>query len=141
MNDLREKLVEVALAWETSFGNAPHITSALSELDAAMMVGFPIEDYARSMRGTTAVQRGHDFTFQGARYQVKANRPSGKPGSFVTLVPKAHNFEWDFLIWILYNKTYQIQEAWLWEVGPYREAFELVKRLSPSHYRTGKRLK
>jgi hypothetical protein len=141
MKDLRDQLVNVALAWEGSFGNAPHITAALSELDAALLVGFPIEEYARSMQGMTAVQRGHDFKFNGARYQVKANRPSGKRGSFVTLVPRAHNFEWDYLIWILYNSRYEIQEAWLWEVAPYREAFEFVKRLSPAHYRNGQRLR
>ena len=79
--------------------------------------------------------------FKENRYQVKANRPSGKPGSFVTWVPKAHNFEWDFLIWILYNKEYEIQEAWLWDVVAYRQAFEPIKRLSPKHYRDGKRLR
>ena len=141
LHNLRHKLVEIALMWEQSFGNAPHITAALSELDAALLVGCPIEDYAKSMQGVTAVQRGYDFTFNGARYQVKANRPSGKPGSFVTLVPRASNFDWDFLIWILYNKRYQIEEAWLWEVAPYRQAFEFAKRLAPADYRNGKQLK
>lgn len=141
MSDLRTKLVQVALEWEESFGNAPHITAALSELDAALLMGIPIGEYSNSMRGITAVQRGHDFKFNGQRYQVKANRPSGKPGSFVTLVPKAKNYEWEYLIWILYNKKYEIEEAWLWEVDIYREAFDALKRLSPSHYRNGKRLK
>ena len=141
MQQLREQLVEVALQWEQSFGNAPHITAALSELDAAILVGFPLEEYSASMRGVTAVQRGYDFKFKGARYQVKANRPSGKPGSFVTLVPKAHNYEWEYLVWILYNSKYEVQEAWLWEVGPYRDAFDAMKRLSPKHYRNGKKLK
>lgn len=30
--------METALEWEQRFGNAPAITSALSELDAAMLV-------------------------------------------------------------------------------------------------------
>jgi len=141
MEDLRSRLVEIALAWEHTFGNAPHITTALSELDAALLAGATIDDYASSMQGTTVVQRGYDFIFKGMRYQVKANRPSGKPGSFVTLVPKAKNFDWDFLIWILYDKEYKIQEAWLWEVAQYQEAFEHVNRLAPGHYRNGKRLK
>jgi hypothetical protein len=52
-----------------------------------------------------AVQyRGHDFEFKGQRHQVKANRRSGKPGSVVTLVPKAKNFDWDVLIWISTTK-------------------------------------
>lgn len=141
METLRKRLVDVALEWEQAFGNAPHITAALSEFDAAQLVGFSLVDYCASMKGTTAVQRGFDFRYESARYQVKANRPSGKPGSFVTRVPKAKNYEWDFLIWILYNRTFEIQEAWLWEVEPYRVAFDAAERLSPSHYRQGKRLK
>ena len=140
MNDLREKLVEAALAWEWTFGIAPSIISALSEFDAAMLISCSAEDYSASMCGATAVQKGHDFTFNSSRYQVKANRPSGKPGSFVTLVPKAKNYDWDFLIWLLYNPQYEVQEAWLWEVAAYKTAFDSVKRLSPFHYRKGKRL-
>lgn len=140
MHDLRDKLVDLALTWERTFGNAPHITAALSELDAARLVGCSIDEYAECMRGATAVRRGHDFEFKGKRYQVKANRPSGKPGSRVTLVPKAKNFDWDVLIWILYDKAYDIQEAWSWEAVPYRQVFESVKRLAPAHYRRGTRL-
>jgi len=140
MHDLRDKLVDLALRWERTFGNAPHITAALSELDAARLVGCSIDEYAECMRGSTAVRRGHDFEFKGKRYQVKANRPSGKPGSFVTLVPKAKNFDWDVLIWILYNKNYEVVEAWLWETTPYRQAFESVERLRPKDYRRGHRL-
>ena len=92
------------------------------------------------MQGKTSVQKGYDFKFNGYRYQVKANRPSGKPGSFVTLVPKATNYEWDFLIWLLYNKNYEIQEAWLWDVSLYVEAFDTKKRLSPADHRKGQSL-
>lgn len=140
MNNLREKLVETCLAWERAFGNIPSITSALSEYDAALLIGCSEADYAASMRGTTSVQKGYDFEFNGSRYQVKGNRPSGKPGSFVTLVPKARNYDWDFLIWVLYNPQYEIQEAWLWEMLAYKHAFDSITRLSPSHYRQGKRL-
>lgn len=141
MHDLRDKLVDLALTWERAFGNAPHITAALSEFDAARLVGCSIDQYCECMRGVTSVRRGYDFEFDGRRYQVKANRPSGKPGSFVTLVPKAKNLDWDFLIWILYNTRYEIEEAWLWEAGPYQQAFEFVKRLAPNHYRQGTRLR
>ncbi|MBS0154212.1 MAG: hypothetical protein JSS38_06450 [Nitrospira sp.] len=55
-------------------------------------------------------------------------------------MPKAKNYEWDFLIWILYDQQYQIQEAWLWEVGAYKATFDSIKRLAPSQYRKGKRL-
>ena len=141
MLDLRDQLVDIALRWEKAFGNAPHITATLSEFDAAQLVGCSIDEYSAFMRTATAVQRGHDFEFDGKRYQVKANRPSGKPGSVVTLVPKARNFDWDFLIWILYNKQYEIEEAWRWEAAEYREAFEFVRRLSPADYGKGTRLR
>ena len=108
MHHLRSNLVSAALEWERTFGNAPHITGAVSELDAALLVGASMSDYAASMQGVTAVQRGYDFIHKNARYQVKANRPSGKPGSAVTLVAKAKNYEWDFLIWILYDRLYVV---------------------------------
>ncbi len=138
---IRQKLVETALSWEQAFGNAPSITSALSELDAALLVGCSIEEYSAYMQGKTVVQKGHDFVFRGVRYQVKGNRPSGKRGSFVTWVPKATNYEWDSLVWVHYNQRYEIQEAWLWEVSEYITAFDAIKRLSPAHYRQGERLR
>lgn len=137
---LRLHLVETVLAWEKAFGNAPSITSALSEFDAARLVGCSLDEYSATMQGMTSVQKGYDFIFNGARYQVKGNRPSGKPGSSVTWVPKATNYEWDYLVWILYNPQYEIQEAWLWEMLAYKSAFDSVKRLSPEHYRRGKKL-
>lgn len=140
MDYLRQQLVTTALAWERSFGNAPAITSTLSEYDAAMLIGCTQEQYSFAMKGMTAVRRGYDFIFNGARYQVKGNRPSGKPGSFVTMVPKATNYEWDFLIWVLYNQKYEIQEAWIWDVASYKNTFDHIKRLSPAHYRSGKKL-
>ena len=132
--------METALEWERRFGNAPAITSVLSELDAAMLVGCSANEYSSTMAGMTAVQRGYDFKFEGARYQVKGNRPSGKRGSTVTWVPKATNYEWDFLVWVLYNSSYEIEEAWLWDVTTYVAAFDSIKRLSPSHHRQGTRL-
>lgn len=140
MNQLRQRLIDTSLEWEQAFGNAPSITSSLSELDAALLVGCSFEEYSSCMQGKTSVQKGHDFVFNGARYQVKGNRPSGKPNSYVTWVPKARNYEWDYLVWVHYNPKYEIQEAWLWEVSEYIQAFDGIKRLSPAHYRLGKRL-
>ena len=141
MHDLRDRLIAVSLEWERSFGNAPAITSTLSEFDAAILLGLTPEEYEECMRGATAVQKGYDFRYQGKRYQVKGNRPSGKPGSFVTWVPKATNYDWDCLVWILYDSRYKIEEAWLWDVGDYRNEFDIIKRLSPAHYRKGRRLR
>ena len=140
MDKLRADLVKIALAWEKAYGNAPSITCAISEYDAAVLVGCSETEYSASMKGITSVQKGYDFKFNNYRYQVKANRPSGKPGSFVTLVPKATNYEWDFLVWLLYSQSYELQEAWLWDASAYIEAFDNVKRLSPTHYRKGQNI-
>jgi hypothetical protein len=140
MSNIRKNLVELALEWQKKFGVAPAITSTLSEYDAAMLVGMSESDYSDFMQNQTAVQKGYDFVFGSIRYQVKGNRPSGKRGSKVTMVPKASNYDWDILVWVLYNKEYEIQEAWSWPVVSYKEAFHDIKRLSPAHYRHGQNL-
>jgi hypothetical protein len=129
--DLRRRMVEIALQWQECFGVAPAITSVVSELDAARLVGMPDEEYCAGGAGRTSVTKGYDFKFGDLRYQVKANRPSGKPGSPVTLVARARNYDWDKLIWILYDRKYELQEAWEWNVDDYRKAFESRSRLGP----------
>lgn len=140
MSNIRNTLVETALKWQDKFGVAPSIISAISELDAAILIGMRESEYSSFMESQTAVQRGYDFIFNNQRYQVKANRPSGKLGSKVTIVPKAKNYEWDILIWVLYNKEYEVQEAWVWNVEEYKKQFHETKRLSPNHYRMGHNL-
>ena len=135
---LREELVNAALHWEKRFGVAPPITSSLSEYDAAMLVGMTEDQYSDCMRGRTAVSKGDDFVFNGIRYQIKGNRPSGKKGSFITLVPKAKNYDWDKLIWIRYDTNYEMLEAWEWDVEDYIESFYNKNRMSPNDYRQGK---
>ena len=135
---LRDKLVEIALQWQEKFGVAQQITTVVSEYDAAMLVGMPEREYSEYMQDKTAVNKGSDFVFNHKRYQIKANRPSGKPGSFVTMCPKASNYEWDKLIWILYDKYYIMLEAWEWDVIDYKSAFDCKKRISPDDYRKGK---
>ncbi len=135
---LRDKLVEIALQWQTKYGVAPQIISAVSEYDAAMLVGMSENEYSEYMQDKTAVNKGSDFVFNNVRYQIKGNRPSGKPGSFVTKVANARNYEWDKLIWILYDKNYIMQEAWEWEVEDYKLEFDSKKRLSPNDYRKGR---
>ena len=137
---LREKLVEIALEWQEKFGVAPNITSTISEYDAAMLVGMSEEQYSDFMQDMTAVNKGFDFIFNGIRYQIKACRPSGKPGSKVTKVPNVTNYDFDKYIWILYNKEYEIQEAWEWDVKDFKTTFKLGKRISPEEIRAGKPL-
>jgi hypothetical protein len=135
---LRNKLVDVALRWQESFGVAPSITNAISEYDAALLVGMTESEYSDYMQDKTAVNKGSDFVFNHQRYQVKANRPSGKPGSKVTKVAKATNYLWDKLIWILYDKEFIMQEAWEWDVNDYILEFDCKNRISPDDYRKGK---
>lgn len=116
---------------------APSITSVLSEYDAAQLVGHSDDSFAADCVGRTAVTRGSDFTYLGKRYQVKACRPSGKPGSTITKLPKATNYDWDVLIWVLYDRHYRVLEAWQWDVGSYRASFDAVVRLSPAMMRAG----
>jgi hypothetical protein len=137
---LRSRLVEIALQWQDCFGVAPAITSIISELDAALLVGMTEDEYRSDCTQRTAVTHGWDFKFAGCRYQVKANRPSGKPGSPVTLVAKAHNYDWDKLIWMLYRRDYNLQEAWEWNVDDYRRTFESTPRVRPKDMRGGRQL-
>jgi hypothetical protein len=139
-NDIRARLVAIALDWEVKFGVAPAITSAISEYDAATLMGLSPQEYSTGCTGRTAVSRGHDFLFQGKRYQVKANRPSGKRGSDPTLTGKPRNFDWDFLIWIRYDTQYQIKEAWLWSAADYQAQLAPKKYVRPPDLRAGTRL-
>jgi len=140
-DELRQVLVAVALEWERRYRVSPAITATVSEFDAARLVGHTADSFAADCEGRTAVTRGADFCHGGLRYQVKANRPSGKPGSPVTLVAKAKNYEWDRLIWLLYDREFRLLEAWEWTVKEYREAFDALSRLSPAHMRRGRALK
>ena len=126
--ELRRRLVEVCLEWEKHFGVAPSITSAISELDAALqLVGMQEEVYCSDGQLRTAVSKDTDFVCDGICYQVTANRPSGKKGSPVTLVSqkteKKKPFGWDRLIWIRYDRFYAIQEAWEFTADEYRKRF------------------
>ena len=139
-DELRNSLVTVTLEWEKRYGVAPAITNVISEYDAAIIVGHTPKSFGDANVGRTAVTRGTDFVHNAIKYQIKANRPSGKPGSKVTIVAKASNYEWDKLIWILYDREYNILEAWEWEVIEYRYSFHECTRISPSDMRKGKNL-
>src|SRR5207247_7547682 len=58
------------------------------------------------LRGSHGSYSRHGLCCNGLRYQIKACRPSGKPGSFITWVPKATNYEWDRLVWLLYAASF-----------------------------------
>lgn len=138
--DLRNQLVDLALKWQQRYGVAPAITSTVSEYDAAIMLGMSDQEYSSYMQDKTSVARGHDFIFRGVKYQIKAHRPSGKPGSKISNAGKARNYEWDVLIWIRYNVNYEIEEAWSWDKESYIKLFDAKRRVTPEDMRDGKRL-
>jgi hypothetical protein len=142
-DELRQSLIDLALAWERKYGIAPSIVSAISEYDAATkLVGMSDSAYSQYMKehNRTAVSPGYDFFYKNIRYQVKAHRPSGRPGSNITNAGKARNYNWDILIWIRYKKEYEIEEAWSWERDNYIDAFDTARRISPADIRKGIRL-
>lgn len=102
---IRQTLIDVALDWQERSGVAPQITSTVSEFDAAMFAGMSEAEYSAFMQDKTAVCRGSDFKFNGIRYQVKGNQPSGKIGSIITNVPKARNYHWNRLLGTRYEKV------------------------------------
>ena len=56
----------------------------------------------------------------------------------MTLVSLKRKFEWDKLIWLLYNREYVLQEAWEFTVDEYKSHFTQSTRLSPDHMRLGR---
>jgi hypothetical protein len=135
--NIRDKLVRIALEWQEKFGVAPAVTSAISEYDAAKLLGCSEVIYSAYMENATAVRKGYDFIHKDKRYQIKANRPSGRKGSKVSLVKKPTNYEWDFLIWILYDRKYVMQEAYKWGVKGFQSKYQDKIRLSPKDMRSG----
>ena len=139
----RDELVSIALNWEQKYGVMPSITSTISEYDAVRLIGVDEKEISSilNMPNKTAVTKGFDFKYNGIRYQVKANRPSGKRGSTVSKVANASNLEWDFLIWILYNTKFEIEEAWIWDVKQYSIRFpDRKQRIHPNDIREGVKL-
>ena len=71
---IRDQLVQIALDWQKKYGVAPAITSAVSEYDAAMLVGGPEQEYSDYMQDKTAVTKGVDFVHNGSRYPHRVLR-------------------------------------------------------------------
>lgn len=78
--------------------------------------------------GLSRMLRKYPQKIEGLRKALKRLSPRQKEKA---------NYEWDRLIWILYDKNYIMQEAWEWHVEDYKMAFENKKRLSPEDYRKG----
>jgi hypothetical protein len=70
--DLQKQLVDVVLECEKHFGVAPSITSAISELGAARLVGMTEDADCAGGTHRTAVTKDTDFVCGEVRYQVTA---------------------------------------------------------------------
>jgi hypothetical protein len=139
-DNLRDRLVSTALEWQHRYGNAPAVTGALGEYDAAMLVGCNEREYRTQMQTRSVVAPDYDFEHQGRRYQVKATRPSGRRGSEVTKVPRPGDHGWDFFLWLNYDERYDLKEAWRWRMSRFRSRLGHKTRLSPSDLRQGTQL-
>jgi hypothetical protein len=141
---IRNQLVQIVLEWEKRFGFFPGqagVTAAVSEYDAAMRLGLDETEYIASTRGRSSVGRGYDFLFKNKRIQVKANRPSGRPGSAVwNAGPKVKTDGWDKLIYILYDKDYEVIEAYQFDCNTYEKMFSNKKKLRLEDMRKGDKL-
>lgn len=131
----RTILVETALSWEKRYGVMPAITSAVSEYDAARMIGISGKEIERIFQTQTAVTRGYDFIWNDVKYQIKANRPSGKKGSIVTMISKPRNYDWDNLIWLLYDKEFNVMEGLLFSQQNFKSEFDTLNIVRPVHLR------
>ncbi|SPF35732.1 ribonuclease HI, degrades RNA of DNA-RNA hybrids (modular protein) [Syntrophobacter sp. SbD1] len=139
---LRNELVNVVLRWEDRYGCFPGqagVTAAVSEYDAAMLLGCSESEYADCLRERTAVSSGYDFlAADGQRIQVKANRPSGNPGSAVwNAGSKVKSIAWDILIYVLYDQGYKMLEAWKFTPELYERLFAGKSKLSIDDMRKG----
>src|SRR5438552_17474728 len=137
---LRTTLVALVPEWEKRYGVAPFITAAVSEHDAARLVGHTPETFSLDCVGRTAVTRGTDFVATVFGIRSKLVGLAEDPVRSFTWVPKATNYEWDRLVWLLYDREFQLLEAWKWCVADFQSSFDTIKRLSPAHMRTGRRL-
>ena len=137
-DQLRNFLVQISLEWEHRFGVIPHILSAISEYDAAKLVGGSLRIGKGRDKGFTPVTKGFDFRKCEIAYQVKARRPG--PNKRVRRVPKAKNYDWSKFIWILYDCNYRMKKASEFDADAYRKLFETKPRLSPNDMRKGRRI-
>ena len=144
MPSLRDHLVKSTLEWREKYGSAPHITSTISEYDAARLIGMSEEEYAQR---TIDSRRRFNFIYKKKRYQVHGTRQFSQLPESVAIEKKTIKYGCNYFIRVLYNKSYEIQEAWLWDInsvnGPdtgkgLKQYFESNDRMTFADLRLGK---
>jgi hypothetical protein len=112
--DLRKQFVDVAREWEKHFGVAPSITSAISELGAARLVGMSEDAYCAG--GT------HRGSMKGSKVRLVSHKTE-----------KKRPFGWDRLVWIRYDRFYRIQEVREFTADEYRRKFGVCSTAGGRH--------
>ena len=98
---LRNKLVDIALDWQENFGVAPSITSAISEYDAAMLIGMPESEYSDYMQDKTAVSKFPRVIGTGTLVRYLSRICGTFPYDSVVPVPMIRVFIFLYLIVVL----------------------------------------
>ena len=144
MPSLRDQLVNSTLEWREKYGNAPTITQSISEYDAARLIGMSEEEYSER---TIDSRRRFNFIYKKRRYQVHGTRQFSQLPESVAIEKKTIKHGCNYFIRVLYNKSYEIQEAWLWDInsvnGPdtgkgLKQYFESNDRMTFADLRLGK---
>mgnify|MGYP003976759481 CR=1 FL=1 len=144
MPSLRDQLVNSTLEWREKYGNAPTITQSISEYDAARLIGMSEEEYSER---TIDSRRRFNFIYKKKRYQVHGTRQFSQLPESVAIEKKTIKYGCNYFIRVLYNKSYEIQEAWLWDInsvnGPdtgkgLKQYFESNDRMTFADLRLGK---
>jgi hypothetical protein len=139
VESLRDRLCEVASKWEEKYRARLSIISAIAEFDAARIIGLSEEEYVERERGG---RFSSGFIFREMRYRVMGTQRKElgeRPGSTV-IHKKPTNYDWDYLIWIRYNKLFVIEEVWRWNVVAYKEYFHQRDSMTLNDMRLGENL-
>ena len=135
----RTLLVAMAFDWERRFGIATVPLSKISEHDVCRLLGLPDEIWALDGQRVVRLTDGH-VTLGKVRARVNADRSDVRPASWLTLVAHSSGAGWDKLFWMLYDKEYELCEAWELPIVDPDQDFDERLRLTPADMRQGRRL-
>lgn len=135
----RPRLVEMAFDWERRFGVAPVPLSWISEYDVVRLLGLFDDSFAFHCVRFMVVTDG-DVTVGKTRFSVNADRPDVRPAAYLTQVAHSSGYGWDKLYWMLYDKQYELCEAWELPIFDRDQDLDERLRLTPADLRRGTRL-
>ena len=137
---LRTTLVALVPEWEKRYGVAPFITAAVSEYDAARLVGHTPETFFAGLRGSHGSYSRHGLLLQRSSVSDQSLSAQRKTRFVHYLGAKSNELRMGSTGLASVCGEFQLLEAWEWYVADYQSSFDTIKRLSPAHMRTGRRL-